>query len=220
MIAPDLLDQVPIFQALPTAARTAALRHGLVARYRPEQALFLAGTPADGMFVILSGEVRVVRERRGRVYVVHVEGPGGTLGEVPTIDGGPYPASAFAIQATTCLRLTRSGFRAVLAADPDAAWPFLERLASRVREVVERLDQLSTLDVTARLAKFLLHHADHARRVRIRQADLAEELGTVREVVVRVLGRMRRQRILATSRRGEVTLLDPAALRRLAAGEP
>jgi CRP/FNR family transcriptional regulator len=219
MVTAEFPEAIPFFRDLPHAARAAAAARGTMRRYGADQALFLAGDPPQAMCVVLTGRVRVMRERQGRQYVVHVEGPGGTLGEIPLLDGGPSPASAFAAEPTECLRLDQVAFPPVLAADPTAAWPFLERLARRAREVVERLDRLSTLDVAARIARFLLDHADGHARVRVRQGDMAEELGTVREVVVRILGRFRRDGIIRTSARGELTIPDRTRLRHLSADD-
>jgi CRP-like cAMP-binding protein len=49
------------------------------------------------------------RRERGRAHVVHEEGPGGTLGEVPLFDGGGYPATAIAQAATRCAVYTPQG---------------------------------------------------------------------------------------------------------------
>ena len=71
----------------------------------------------------------------------------------------------------------------------------LERLARRVRELVERLDRTALRSVSARLAEFLSARADARGRgviaLGMTQQQLAEELGTVREVIVRELHALR-----------------------------
>jgi CRP-like cAMP-binding protein len=52
-------------------------------------------------------------------------------------------------------------------------------------------------------------------RLGMTQSQLAEELGTVREVVVRELGRLRRRRIIRTHRDGRIAILDRGALEAL-----
>jgi CRP/FNR family transcriptional regulator, dissimilatory nitrate respiration regulator len=92
---------------------------------------------------------------RGRTRVVHVEGPGATLGEVPLVAGGTYPATALATELTQCLVLDRRALTAAMAAHPELAWLLLARLAERVRHVVDRLASQAADPVIARLARYL-----------------------------------------------------------------
>ena len=104
--------------------------------------------------------------------------------------------------------------------DSAVAWLFLHRLASRVHEIVERLDQASTQSVLARLAAFLVRRAAAADArpfaLGMTQAALAEDLGTVREVVVRSLAHLRDIGVIGAMGRGLFVLKDPARLRALA----
>jgi CRP/FNR family transcriptional regulator len=115
---------------------------------------------------------------------------------------------------------------AVIRADPRLAWRLLERMARRVRELVGRLDGRSGLTVAERLAGHLLAQVTAVRksgdtdlRLGQTQADLAEDLGTVREVVVRELGRLCATGILVRVGRGRFRITDRAGLELLARGE-
>jgi CRP-like cAMP-binding protein len=183
--------------------------------------LFRAGTEPTGIYVVLSGRVRVVRSRQGRQHVVHTEGPGGTLGEVPFFEGGVLPATAMATEPSRCLVLNGETLRAVMREDPEVAWLFLRRLSARVRVLVERLDRVATQSIHGRLAAFLVTRAETAPAgpftLGLTQAELAEELGTVREVVVRALARLRDAELIDFAGRGRYVITDRAALVELAA---
>jgi CRP-like cAMP-binding protein len=174
------------------------------------------------MLFVINGQVRVIRERAGRQHVVHTEGPGGTLGEVPFYSGGPAPATAIATMPTHCLVLTRDAVEAVIVADPTVAWVLLSRLADRVRGLVERLDHLALQNTRARLAGLLLAHAERSSdsdgvvTLGMTQTIVAQELGTVREVVVRALRSLRDQGVVASSGAGRFRILNVIALRRIA----
>jgi CRP/FNR family transcriptional regulator len=184
--------------------------------------LFSAGTASLGLFVILEGRVRVTTFRWARAHAVHEEGPGGTLGEVPLFAGGGYPATAVAAEPTVCAVLGREVVAAILRADPDWAWMLLERLAVRVRHLVGRLDRNTAQSVPARLASFLLDCRDRVKSDVVSlgktQQEVAEDLGTVREVIVRTLARLRRAGLLATERRGRYRILDLEGLLGIAQG--
>lgn len=145
------------------------------------------------MYVVTSGRVRVLRHAAGRRHVLHEEGPGGTLGEVPLFEGGGYPATAIAAESTTCLVVGRDAIASAMRADPELAWRFLARLAARVRTLVERVEGLAARSVPQRLAGLLAarYAGATAGRASITlgrtQQEVAEELGTVREVVVRAV---------------------------------
>jgi len=219
MIDPAELYGLPFAEGLPAPALAALARHAVSRRFEPGRVLWTAGSEPKGLYLVLEGEVRVVRGRGTRQLVVHVEQAGGTLGEIPLFAGGAYPASAVAARPTRCAVLSREALFDVAAAHPEVAFQFLRRLAERVRELVSRLDRLALLDARARVAGFLLERArsDGGPVVLgMTQSALAEELGTVREVVVRALRDLARRRLIAPLGRGRFDLLDPAGLARLA----
>jgi CRP/FNR family transcriptional regulator len=220
MPAQSPLPDLALFRLLAPAARR-ILASAPRRRFRRGQILWAAGADADGLAVILHGRVRVVRAPKGRQFGIHTEGPGGTLGEVPFFAGGRYPATAIAAEPTTCLWLDRTTLVHAVAADPDLAFRWLGRLAVRVRGLVERLDQQTALTVEQRLASFLLErHASAGGEcfaLATTQAEAAEELGTVREVLVRTLRRFRESGLVESPMRGRYRVLNRSALLRAAA---
>jgi CRP-like cAMP-binding protein len=214
------LDTLPFFASLPAKTRRALTVNAVERAFAPGETLFRAGTEAGGIHLVLSGRVRVIRSRMGRQYVVHTEGPGGTLGEVPFFEGGLLPATAVATEPTRCIILNRDALRAAMRADPAVAWLFLKRLSTRVRELVERLDRISTQAIPARLASYLVTRSKSTEgmpfTLGITQAQLAEELGTVRELVVRALAQLRYSGVIASAGRGRYVVTDLAALMKLA----
>ena len=93
--------------ALSDAARAALLRAGVERHYAPDEVLYLAGSPAGIVYLVLDGCVRLVRESNGRPLFIHDEPSGGCLGEVPVFEGTTYPATALAAEPTRCLLLPR-----------------------------------------------------------------------------------------------------------------
>jgi CRP-like cAMP-binding protein len=224
MISRTKLDAIPFFAAFPKQAVQTLADRAVARRYDTAETLFRAGDPSTGLMVVLEGKVRVIRRAGGRAQVVHVEGVGGTLGEVPVFAGGGYPATAVAVEPTVCAVITREALSAALRSNPDAAFVLLERLARRVRELVERLDRTALHSVSARLAEFLTARADARGRgviaLGMTQQQLAEELGTVREVIVRELHALRTAGLVRSLGGGRLEIVDITALRARAGGEP
>lgn len=179
--------------------------------------LWHAGAEPRGFFVILQGVVKVVRSVHGRQHVVHVEGEGGTLGDVALFEGQPYPATAIAQSPTVCLAVTRDGLLAAIRQDPELALSLLARLAARVRHVIGRLDGLAARSVSARLAGYLLERRERAGRDLFTlggsHSTVAEELGTVREVLGRNLRTLRDRGLITVDEKGGIAIVDEVGLR-------
>jgi CRP/FNR family transcriptional regulator len=180
---------------------------------------------------VLEGKVRIVRGSGGRQTVIHSGEVGATLGEVPFFTGSPYPATAIAAEPTRCLFLTHAAVTRAIAADPALAIFFLRRLSQRVESLVERVDQNTASSVQERLARFILERSQ-ARVIPSRsssaktrrstfslgmtQTALAEELGTVREVVVRALRDLRQSGAIESVGDGKYRVSSLATLQQLA----
>jgi CRP-like cAMP-binding protein len=222
VIEPALLRaSVPALAELPESLvrRLATL---LVPRRFPTRAvLYRAGDPASALYLILSGRVRVAREVARADRVLHFEGPGGVLGEIPLFGGGPYPATATAAEHTRCEVLAAEDVERLVREEPAFARFALRRLAMRARGLLHRLDELTSLGVTARLAAHLLGRAVSAGggdfTLGSSQEALADELGTAREVLVRSLRALCELGALRRTGRARFAVADLPKLRAAAA---
>jgi len=223
MVDEALLRRFPLFARTTDAALRVLAERAVVRRYGPDEVLWRTGDAPRGLHLLMEGEVRVVRGSDGRQRVVHTEGPGGTLGEVPLFEGTSYPATAIASRRSTCIVFDIDAIVEAMRADPMLALTLLGRLAARVRHLIERLERMYAYSVPARLAAYLLErgggNAGAVITLGRSQLQVAEELGTAREVVVRGLRSLREAGILEAAGRGRLRVIDPHGLRRLAAGE-
>jgi CRP/FNR family transcriptional regulator len=152
--------------------------------------LYRAGDAVDGLYIILSGRVRVSRETAERVELLHNEKAGGVLGEIPVFSGTPFPATATALEATRCAHLPRVAVMRLIHEDSAFVSFAMARLAERARVLLHRIDELTAMTVGARVAAHVLQRAGQSGApftLGMSQESLANELGTAREVVVRAL---------------------------------
>lgn len=219
-----------LLDALNPEGRSALLEQSVERRFASGAVLWSAGDPSEGIALVLAGKVRIVRGSRGRQTVIHSGGPGATLGEVPFFTGAPYPATAIAAEPTRCLFLTRAAVTQAMSADPAIALFFLKRLSERVQSLVEKVDQNTAHTVQSRLADFILQRskvvgasASRSRSGRtgafslsMTQSALAEELGTVREVIVRSLRSLREIGAIESAGAGKYRVSDVVLLQQLA----
>ena len=222
MIDAALLRDLPPLRDLAPAAVDELARRGELRRYDADATLWHAGMPATRMLIILDGAVRVISSTGGRQHVIHTETRGGTLGDVALFQGDAYPATAIAERPTTCAAFDRDAIHAAIRLDPELAFALLGRLAGRVRHLIERLDRLAARSVPARLAGYILerHTRSSAETFTLgrTQLEVAEELGTVREVVGRALRTLRDAGIIEARGAGRYRVVDEARLRRVGNG--
>jgi CRP/FNR family transcriptional regulator len=188
----DLTIAIPALSELPSRTLEQIARAAVDQRYAPNAVLYRAGDAADALYVVLSGKVLVVRETNGDSAMLHTESAGGVLGEIPVFGGGPFPATATAIEPSRCAKLPVAFVERLVREEPEFSRFALRRLAVRAQSLLRRIDDLTASTVTSRLAAFVLHRASTGGEFTLgaSQAALAIELGTAREVVVRSLGQL------------------------------
>jgi CRP/FNR family transcriptional regulator len=216
MIAAYRLARLPLFQGASPAVVTALAKRATVVNAAADEVLFLTNSESRGWWIVLEGKVRVVRGDGARQHVVHTEGPGGTLGEVPLVSGGTHPATAIAAEPTSCALFSRAALEAAIREAPPIAFLLARRLSERVRRLVDRLDERSSHSVHARLAEFLLSRPVQRSSISLgmTQQAVAEELGTVREVVSREIRALVRRGSIQPIGNGRYRIVDVDSLRR------
>jgi CRP/FNR family cyclic AMP-dependent transcriptional regulator len=223
--------KIPLLEALTPAGRDILLAHSIERKFATGEILWSAGDRSERIAVVLEGKVRIVRGRGGRQMVIHSGEVGATLGEVPFFTGGAYPATAIAAEPTRCLFLTHVAVTQAMAADPALAIFFLRRLSQRVESLVERVDQNTVSSVQKRLARFILERSQapvvasrtssgkagrNTFSLGMTQSALAEEIGTVREVVVRTLRDLRQSGAIESVGDGKFRVASLKTLKQLA----
>ena len=221
MTDPDLLSGIPYFRVLATRDRAAVLGRFRERRFRKGGAIFTEGEACDGLWVVAEGRVKVFRvSAAGREQVLHVEGPGATLGEVPLFDRAGYVASASAMTPARLHWLPRQDLDALCRRHPGIALAIIATMAQRVRAFAGLAGDLALRPVPARLALLLLERARSAGRRTSRgveitlpgtRDEIAGRIGTVRELVSRSLATLARQGLIAV-RGWRCVLLDVPGL--------
>src|SRR5579863_2510778 len=183
--------------------------------------LFSEGEPCNGLHIIAQGKVRIFKTSvNGREQVLAVNLPGESVAELPVFDGGPFPASAVAIEDTEIAFTSQRDFQAYCMEHPEVALKVLQVVGSRLRRLVGIIEELSFTTIRQRLASTLLKLAQTegkktARGVEFRlpgsHQELANQLGTVRELISRNLMRLQAEGLVEVDAR-EVVIRDLKAL--------
>lgn len=217
----QILKATPLFTALDDLeVNSLAARCG-IRPYSPGEILFSEGEPCKGLYIVVTGRIRIFKMSvNGREQVLSVEGAGASVAELPVFDGGNYPASASAIEKTEALFVSRADLRAICLEKPEVSLKMLQVVGARLRRLVGIIEELSFTTVRHRLISWLLRQASTEGRPSERgtvfslntsHQELAAQIGTVRELVSRNLARLQAQSFIEMNGR-EITILDRAGL--------
>ena len=125
-----------------------------------------------------------------------------------------YTASAIAETDVSVLAMPRALFLDLLGSEPAFRNEVFELFAARLADLMTLVDAVAFQRLDQRLAGRLL---GHGAIVTISHLELAQELGSVREIVSRLLGDFAQRGALRLGR-GRIEILDAALLRRIADG--
>lgn len=131
----ELLSACPLFGGVGTSGLAVLAGRATEVDFPAGHVIARQGEIGTGLFVVVSGGVRVVRD--GTV-LAHL-GPGEFFGELSVLDRQPRNAMVAAETATTCLALASWDFEAVLRESPALALAILRGLAARLREATEAI---------------------------------------------------------------------------------
>ena len=129
-----LLRQIPIFSELEEPVLLRLAERCVSRRVPAGTLLFSSGELCRGLYIVDTGRVRIYRvSPEGREQVLHIEGPGRPVAELPLFDGGAYPASAVTIEESRLLFLPREDFEHLYRTHPDVAHAIIRGLGRRLR---------------------------------------------------------------------------------------
>lgn len=173
--------------------------------------IFSEGEPCTGLHIVARGRIRIFKTSvNGREQVLAINGPGESVAELPVFDGGPFPASASAVEDAELAFISRRDFHAYCLEHPQVALKVLSVVGARLRRLVGIIEELSFTTIRERLIAMLVKLAQtsgHATPDGIEfllpgtHQELANQLGTVRELVSRNLMRLQAEGVLEVEAR-------------------
>src|SRR5215831_11716399 len=111
----EVLKKTTIFRRLALDDRQRLAAVSSIHAYDKGALLFSEGDAPDHLFTIVSGRVKVFKTTpRGTEVILEIFGPGDPIGAVAVYESRPYPASAIALEAATCLLVPRHTFFTML----------------------------------------------------------------------------------------------------------
>lgn len=218
----SLAAAAPLLQSLPSAVLDRLAAQPVIDLPSGTQ-VFEKSADCAGFPILLSGMVRVYKHlangRRIELYRVTPSEPcilslGCLLGD------SRYPASGITHGPTRMIVMPPMVFSQCLAEHAGFRTAIFRALGDRLVNTMELVEEIATLRLDVRLAGALLAHGgtgldpDGALQISMTHQELADELGTVREMISRLLDDFAQQGMVVLGR-GRIRIVDPARLKAL-----
>jgi len=219
-----VLEKTALFSSLSAAELQQLAARTVRKRFSTGAQLFSEGDPCNGLHIIARGRVRIFKSSvGGREQVLAINTPGESVAELPVFDGGAYPASAVAIEEVEIAYISRHDFQAYCMEHPEVALKVLAVVGARLRRLVGIIEELSFTTIRQRLIAVLVRLAESDGRQTEQgiafelpgsHQELANQLGTVRELISRNLARLQAEGLLAVDSR-QIVVTNMRGLRAL-----
>ena len=140
----EALRQVAIFQELQPAQLAELSRHTERIKFAAGDAITRAGEAGSGAYLLVSGAAERLPEP-GVLEPPEALAPGSLIGQLAMLIEHAYGSSIVARERVFCLKITRAGILAQMAADPPLAQHFERHVTNRLLTVAKQLREIDSL---------------------------------------------------------------------------
>lgn len=183
--------------------------------FAPDAVVFWEGDTESNLYYLQYGSLKVLKSSNdGREQVLRFIGAGEMFNEVGVLANRPNPATAVALEESGIWLLPRQALVELVLAHPQTALQIIENMADKIIGLVTLAADLSLKTVEARYAKLLLDQAEGGvieRQRWINQTEMASHLGTVPDVLSRVIRELTKAGLIEVDKQ-YIRILDRAGL--------
>ena len=190
--------------------------------YPPDAVIFWEGDVESNLYFLQYGSLKVLKSSPdGREQVLRFINAGQVFNEIGALAKKPTPATAVALEESGIWLIPRRALDKVVTEHPKIALQIIENMADKIVGLVTLAADLSLKTVEARFAKLILDSAEDdaiERRRWTNQTELAARLGTVPDVLSRVIRELTKAGLIEMDRQS-IRIIDRPALSARAQGE-
>ncbi len=172
----ELLRRIPLLSDLTETDLHRLARTANHVRAAPGELVMTQGDAADGLYLVLDGEVEVLSVQGGEEVLLSVEGPGSFVGEMALLEESPRSASVRAVVDSEFLVIGPDEFQGLLEKSPGTSMSMLRTVMARLRSVEETLVEREKLAALGTLTAGLAHELNNPAAALPRTAQHLSEL--------------------------------------------
>ncbi len=215
-IKQKLMTLYPAFETMPASLLDQTLAQAIVRTVPAGTVMFDEKNACQAFPMLLDGSIRVTKTaangRELQLYRV-VPGESCILSSSCLLGGSPYTARGVADTDVTVVALTPPLFNRLLAEHEPFRNYVFSLFSERITDLLQLVEAVAFQRLDQRLAALLL---GKGKVIHTTHQALADELGSVREIVSRLLKNFAEQGMVSLGRE-QIEIRDPAGLRRVAA---
>ena len=186
-------------------------------KFKKGEYIFFEEEKGDKFYVIKNGQVKMTKMiENGDEQILNIFSDNDIIAEIIAFDKGNYPASAITMMKTTVIVFEQSDFENLILEHPAIGIKILQELSGRLRRAQQNVRDLALKDSSAKVAGLLLFLAKKYGENRngkiildlsLTQKEMANMIGSSRETVSRILGKLENYNLIKTSRK-KITIYD------------
>ena len=174
----DTLRAIPLFAGLSDEGLRWVAAHVRKESRGAHEVVFAEGSPADALWVVVEGEVRLTKRVGSDDTLLTDRGAGGFAGEIPLLLGSPYLATMRTLAHSHLLRLDADDFREMLVRFPSTLSIVLQVMAERVGAMESIVREREKLAALGTMAAGLAHEMNNPAAAVRRAAERLRETST------------------------------------------
>lgn len=226
-LSPKELRQVDVFQDASDADLQSILQNSILRSIEEDAFFFFHGDPADYLYVLISGQVKLVQSNpSGKQVNIRTIRPWEMFAALGAVrKEATYPASAEALQDSTAIAIKSDFMGEMMQTRPYLAMALTRLLTSNIQEIQARYRELATERVEQRIAHTVLRLASQmGQRIEdettvvelaFSRQDLAEMSGTTLFTVSRTLSEWEKSGLIEAGRE-RIRIKNPHGLVKIA----
>ncbi len=202
----DILREIPMFSELSEDQLREITSSSSQLKVIKHQFLFMEGERYQGFYILLEGRIKVFRvSREGKETIIHLVTPNQAFADIPLFEGTDYPVSAEALEDSVLLFFNGGKFIRLLEKNPLISLKMLGGFAKRMKSLTQKIEELSSKEVTSRLARFLMQEIKSSGteelpepfvKLSVSKNVIAGYIGTITETLSRSLKKLQDDEII------------------------
>jgi CRP/FNR family cyclic AMP-dependent transcriptional regulator len=155
-VSPTCIGHLWIFENLELDEIKALSSEALRKKLEKGQTLFLQGDPADEMFLIKGGRIKLTKVLEdGNELTLDIRKAGDFVGENMFSEEGEYPVSAYCLEDTLTCGFNRNQFEQIILKHPNVGLQIIKNLSERISWLTSRVGSLAVTNIEDRLYRVL-----------------------------------------------------------------
>lgn len=184
----------PVFQRAPAALVNDILLSGRYATAPPNTLILRDGQRCPGLFLLLAGEKRIFKTKDDREITLNTIVPGEFCIFTPgcSLSNTPYPANAVSITEVELLIIPPKKLQQYISQYQEMRDLIFSHISKTFSEVMQLISEVTFKRMHERLIDYLIEKSENGKLYATHQV-IANELGTAREVMSRLLKDLERK---------------------------